>query len=314
MKRRPPIAICCGDPAGVGPEVIAKALRTAEMPGHDFVLIGPSAWASQLAAELGCPFHSVGAADYQAQAGQGDAASSSVALQAMQRAARGCQSGQYRAVVTGPVSKYGLSQVGFQHAGQTEFFADAWGGVPTMAFVGAQLRVVLATWHIPLSQVSRALTADCLERAVRRAAALAQRLGSAHPRIAVCGLNPHAGENGLMGDEERLVMDPCLDQLRAEFPGLSSCLPGDTACMLQRQGHYDVVVAAYHDQGLAAVKTLEFDQAVNVSLGLPFVRTSPDHGTAFGIAGQNQARPDSLLAALRLADKLTLRGEADSVA
>lgn len=306
MMTRPPIAICCGDPAGVGPEVIEKALRSGNISCDDFVLIGPHAWASHLAEAVGCAFQPVGAKDYQAQLGQGDAASSRVALQAMQLAAQGCQTGQYRGVVTGPVSKYGLSQVGFRHAGQTEFFAHAWGGVPTMAFVGAQLRVVLATWHIPLSQVSQALTTACLERAVRRAASLVQQLGTAQPRIAVCGLNPHAGENGLMGDEERLVMDPCLDQLRAEFPGLSSCLPGDTACMLQRQGQYDVVVAAYHDQGLAAVKTLEFDQAVNVSLGLPFIRTSPDHGTAFGIAGQNQARPDSLLAALRLAHKLTL--------
>ena len=178
-----------------------------------------------------------------------------------------------------------------------------------MAFVGAQLRIVLATWHIPLIEVSAALTAECLERAVRRAAQLAQELGESHPRIAVCGLNPHAGENGLIGDEEHLIMNPCLDQLRAEFPGLSSCLPGDTACMLQRQGQYDVVVAAYHDQGLSAVKTLEFDQAVNVTLGLPFVRTSPDHGTAFSIAGKNQARPDSLLAAMNLALKLSLPRE-----
>lgn len=306
MKARPPVAICCGDPAGVGPEVIEQALRTGEIPSDEFALIGPHTWVNPLADTLGCAYQSVGASDYQAQAGKGDAASSLVALDAMRLAAQGCKLGYYRAVVTGPVSKYGLSQVGFQHAGQTEFFADAWGGLPTMAFVGEHLRVVLATWHIPLSQVSSALTAECLERAVRRAASLAQRLGVTRPRIAVCGLNPHAGENGLMGDEERLVMDPCLQQLRAEFPGLSNCLPGDTAFMLQRQGHYDVVVAAYHDQGLSAVKTLEFDQAVNVTLGLPFVRTSPDHGTAFSIAGHNKARPDSFLAALRLARKLTL--------
>ena len=222
----------------------------------------------------------------------------------MRLAAQGRKLGYYRAVVTGPVSKYGLSQVGFQHAGQTEFLRMLGVGCPRWPLSESTSRGPRNLAHPAIS------SQQCFDRRMfgksGRRAALAQRLGVTRPRIAVCGLNPHAGENGLMGDEERLVMDPCLQQLRAEFPGLSNCLPGDTAFMLQRQGHYDVVVAAYHDQGLSAVKTLEFDQAVNVTLGLPFVRTSPDHGTAFGIAGHNKARPDSFLAALRLARKLTL--------
>ena len=123
----------------------------------------------------------------------------------------------------------------------------------------------------------------------------------------MCGLNPHAGEEGILGSEERTVLDPALDRLRAEFPGLSSCLPGDTVFHRQRRGEFDVVVAAYHDQGLAAVKTLEFDAAVNVTLGLPHVRTSPDHGTAFGIAGQGRAAPGSFAAALSVARQLTCR-------
>ncbi len=175
-----------------------------------------------------------------------------------------------------------------------------------MGFVGNELRVVLATWHIPLREVADALTVDALELAVRRANALGQQLGASQPRIGVCGLNPHAGEGGILGTEERDVLDPVLDRLRAEMPNVSVCLPGDTVFNRQRKGDFDVVVAAYHDQGLAAVKTLEFDSAVNVTLGLPYVRTSPDHGTAFDIAGQGIASPSSFAAALKVARELTL--------
>ncbi|TVP74929.1 MAG: 4-hydroxythreonine-4-phosphate dehydrogenase, partial [Puniceicoccaceae bacterium] len=223
----------------------------------------------------------------------------------MELAAEGCRSGRFRGVVTGPVSKSGLQAVGFSFPGQTEFFAHAWGGEPSMAFVGRELCVVLATWHIPLRQVPEALDAACLEKAVRRAHALARQLGATQPRIGVCGLNPHAGEGGLLGREEAEVLDPTLDRLRVELPGLSRCLPGDTVFFRQRQGEFDVVVAAYHDQALAAVKTLEFDSAVNLTLGLPHVRTSPDHGTAFHLAGRDQADCRSLTAALALARKLT---------
>lgn len=305
MQPHLPLALCCGDPAGIGPEVIAGALRADCERGQDCVLIGPAHWAQPLAAELGIPHQAVGPADYQATPGAPDVAGAALALAAMQAAAEGCLAGRYRGVVTGPISKYQLRQVGFEHPGQTEFFAQAWGGVPTMAFVGTELRVVLATWHLPLREVSAALTADCLQRAVRRAHDLATACGIAQPRIGVCGLNPHAGEGGILGQEEREVLDPALDQLRPEMPGLSPCLPGDTVFFRQRRGEFDVVVSAYHDQGLAAVKTLEFDAAVNVTLGLPHVRTSPDHGTAFDLAGRGQASHQSLLAAVRVARQLT---------
>jgi 4-hydroxythreonine-4-phosphate dehydrogenase len=223
----------------------------------------------------------------------------------MLAAADGCREGLYRGVVTGPVSKYWLCEVGFQHPGQTEFFAAQWGGEPSMAFVGKELVVVLATWHLPIRAVADALTADRLEQAVRRADLLGRLLGVASPRIGVCGLNPHAGEGGILGTEERDVLDPCLDRLRVEFPRLSSCLPGDTVFFRQRRDEFDVVVAAYHDQALAAVKTLEFDSAVNVTLGLPHLRTSPDHGTAFELAGKGKANPASFLAALKVAQRLT---------
>jgi 4-hydroxythreonine-4-phosphate dehydrogenase len=300
-----PLALTCGDPAGVGPEVIAGALAADALLGADCILIGPQDWAAPLAERLGIGFEAVGPGDFSSQAGLPSLAGAEVALAALTRAAEGCASGSYRGVVTGPVSKSWLQQVGFNHPGQTEFFADAWGGAPSMGFVGRALRVVLATWHIPLSAVPSALNAACLETAVRRAHALGQSLGIIEPRIGVCGLNPHAGEGGILGTEEVEVLDPALDVLRKEFPELSKCLPGDTVFHRQKNGDFDVVVAAYHDQGLAAVKTLEFDSAVNVTLGLSQIRTSPDHGTAFGIAGQNKADFNSFLAAIELARQLT---------
>ena len=302
---RAPLALTCGDPAGVGPEVIASALRNDVEHGKECVLIGPANWAAPLAAELGISFKEVGPRDFQAAIGQPSQKGARIALEALELAAQGCREGLFRGVVSGPVSKHWLQQIGFAQPGQTEFFAEKWGGIPTMGFVGRQLRVVLATWHIPLRDVSRTLTADCLESAVRRAFSLARSLGATIPRIAVCGLNPHAGEGGILGDEERRVMDPALDQLRTEMPGLSRCIPGDTAFFRQLRGEFDVVVAAYHDQALAAVKTLEFDTAVNVTLGLPFVRTSPDHGTAFDIAGKGLANHGSFAAALTVARRLT---------
>ena len=299
-----PLAITCGDPAGIGPEVIAAALRAAPERAKRCVLLGPASWAAPLAAELGIGFAAVGDADFQLRPGQPSRAGAQLALAALQLAARGCLDGRFAGVVSGPVSKHWLQQVGFAHPGQTEFFAAAWGGQPSMAFVGNELRVVLATWHLPLRAVADALSAECLELAVRRAHALALSFGVEVPRIGVCGLNPHAGEAGILGSEERDVLDPALDRLRASMPGLSKCLPGDTVFFRQRQGEFDVVVAAYHDQGLAAVKTLEFDAAVNLTLGLPYLRTSPDHGTAFDRAGRGLANPASFAAALSVALQL----------
>jgi 4-hydroxythreonine-4-phosphate dehydrogenase len=225
----------------------------------------------------------------------------------MERAAAGCLAGEFSGVVTGPVAKAELARVGFPHAGQTEFFASRWPGDPTMAFCGGRLRVALLTWHIPLTQVATHLTPRELERTVAAAAELARADGVSEPRIAVCGLNPHAGEEGLLGTEERERIDPVLDRLRPRFPGLSRCVAGDTAFGRALRGEFDVVVALYHDQGLAPLKTLEFDEAVNVTLGLAHVRTSPDHGTAFGIAGLGQANPRSFAQAVAVARRLIAR-------
>ena len=299
-----PLAITCGDPSGVGPEVITAALRKDAKCACECVLIGPASWADPLAAELKIPFEAVGPEGFEAVSGQPSLEGAVVSLDALKLAAKGCIDGRFSGVVSGPVSKYWLQQIGFTHSGQTEFFAEAWNGEPTMGFVGSQLRVVLATRHMPLREVSDALTAESLSVAVHRAYELAQALGAKEPQIGVCGLNPHAGEGGMLGDEEREVLDPALNRLREKIPGLSKCLPGDTVFFRQLRGEFDVVVAAYHDQALAAVKTLEFDTAVNVTLGLPFVRTSPDHGTAFDIAGKGIADSSSFLAALSVARQL----------
>ena len=302
-----PLAITSGDPAGVGPDLIESVLREDSLGAGDCILIGSEQWASSVSKLFGLNYEAVGDPNYMAQLGAPSIEGARLALEAMDCAAAGCREGRFRGVVTGPVSKHWLQKAGFSFPGQTEFFAQAWGGDPTMAFVGEELRVVLATWHIPLREVAEALDAATLEKAVRRAYHLAEQLGAEAPRIGVCGINPHAGEGGILGKEEIELLDPVLDHLREEIPGLSRCLPGDTVFHRQRQGDFDVVVAAYHDQALAAVKTLEFDSAVNLTLGLPFVRTSPDHGTAFDLAGQGKANPSSFAAALKVARELTIQ-------
>ncbi|HWL14530.1 MAG TPA: 4-hydroxythreonine-4-phosphate dehydrogenase PdxA, partial [Opitutus sp.] len=240
-----------------------------------------------------------------------------LAWAALERAAAGCASGEFAGTVTGPVSKEWLARVGYPFPGQTEFFAARWGGEPVMGFCGGKLRVVLATWHVPLHEVPRLLGPNLLRRTIAAADQLARveldegrEIPPDSSRIGVCGLNPHAGEGGLLGYEERDLLDPALDHLRAEFPGVSKCLPGDTVFGRALRGEFDVVVAMYHDQGLAPLKTIEFDEAVNVTLGLPHVRTSPDHGTAFGIAGKGVARPTSFANAVRVARRLINRREA----
>jgi len=286
----------------VGPEIIAAWL--AGHPGEvpELAVIGPARWLATLPA--GVERIAVGATDYAATAGEPDEAGARIALAAMETAAAGCRDGRFSGVVTGPVSKAELARIGYPFPGQTEFFAARWGGEPVMAFCGGRLRVVLLTWHIPLRAVAAQFTRKNFERTVRAADALARAEGIAQPRIAVCGLNPHAGEGGLLGDEEGAVIDPILDALRGEFPGLSRALPGDTVFARQLRGEFDVVIALYHDQGLAPLKAIDFDEAVNVTLGLPFVRTSPDHGTAFGIAGKGVASATSFANAVTVARRL----------
>lgn len=301
------LAFTCGDPAGVGPEIIAAWLTQHATESAAIAVIGPARWLATLPA--GIERVAVGASDYVATLGEPDEAGARIALAAMETAAAGCRDGRFSGVVTGPVSKARLASVGYTFPGQTEFFAARWGGEPVMAFCGGRLRVVLLTWHIPLRDVPAQLTQANFLRSVRAADALARAEGVAQPRIAVCGLNPHAGEDGLLGDEELTTIDPILDALRSEFPGLSRALPGDTVFARQLRGEFDAVIALYHDQGLAPLKAVDFDESVNVTLGLPYVRTSPDHGTAFGIAGKGVASATSFANAVTVARRLiNLRG------
>ncbi len=300
----PRIVITCGDPAGVGPEIIAAWLARQTDERHFLTVIGAPRWVATLPSDIRTI--PVGPADFVAEPGKPTPDGARVALAAMERAAAGCAAGEFCGVVTGPVGKAQLAEVGFPFAGQTEFFADRWGGEPVMAFAGGSLRVVLLTWHIPLSMVPAALTPAAFARSVKAAVELAAGEGIERPRIAVCGLNPHAGEGGLIGAEERTIINPILDRLRDEFPGVTACLPGDTVFARQLRGEFDVVIALYHDQGLAPLKTVDFDRAVNITLGLPHVRTSPDHGTAYGIAGTGRADGGSFDNAVKLARRLIL--------
>jgi 4-hydroxythreonine-4-phosphate dehydrogenase len=301
---KPKLAFTCGDPAGIGPEIIASWLAAHPRAAPGIAVIGPARWLEGLAAGAKI---AVGLEEFAVEPGRPTPEGALVAWAALERAAAGCRQGEFSAVVTGPVSKEGLARIGWPYPGQTEFFGARWGGEPTMGFCAGRLRLILATWHIPFAAVPAQLTPATLRRSVIAAAGLARRAGVADPRIGVGGLNPHAGEGGFLGTEERDQIDPILDALRPEFPGLSRTQAGDTLCARQRRGEFDVVIALYHDQGLAALKTIAFDSAVNVTLGLPHVRTSPDHGTAFGIAGQGRANDASFGQAVALARRLARR-------
>jgi 4-hydroxythreonine-4-phosphate dehydrogenase len=296
------LAFTCGDPAGVGPEIIAAWLAAHRAEAGEVAVIGPARWLETL--DTAAERIAVGLEEFVATPGRPSGEGALVAWAAMERAADGCKRGEFSGVVTGPVSKAELARIGYSFPGQTEFFAARWGGDPVMAFCGGRLRVVLATWHVPLHEVARWLGPHLLHRTIAAADRLCRAEGVAEPRVGVCGLNPHAGEGGLIGYEERDFLDPALDHLRAEFPGLSRCEPGDTLFARALRGEFDVVVALYHDQGLAPLKVIDFDEAVNVTLGLPHVRTSPDHGTAFGIAGKGIARATSFANAVTVARRL----------
>ena len=318
------LAITCGDPAGVGPEILARWLAENPALAAGCAVIGPARWLDTLG-PVGAKI-AVGLGEFAAVPGQPTGEGALVAWAAMERAAQGCKAGEFSGVVTGPVSKEWLARIGYGFPGQTEFFAARWGGDPVMCFCGGRLRVALATWHVPLCEVPQLLGPQLLRRTIAAADQLARscRAGSLPPpsdseynifvagsatppyipKIGVCGLNPHAGEGGVLGSEERDLLNPALEKLRAEFPGLSLCQPGDTVFARALRGEFDVVVALYHDQGLAPLKVIDFDEAVNVTLGLPFVRTSPDHGTAFGIAGQGKASSTSFANAVAVARRL----------
>jgi 4-hydroxythreonine-4-phosphate dehydrogenase len=319
-----PIALTCGDPSGVGPElaVAARSSLGADLPffwigdprhlptGSAFEEIGAPADAALVPANaLPVLYHAFAEP---ALPGNPAAANAAGVVAVIERAVALVKSGLAGGVCTAPIHKKALKDgAGFAFPGHTEFLAHL-AGVDhvVMMLASPLLRVVPVTIHIAIAEVPKMLTAGLLETSIRITAAGLQRdFGITQPRLAVAGLNPHAGEGGAMGQEEITLITPVLDRLRAEGYHISGPASADTMFHPRARAGYDAAICMYHDQALIPIKTLDFDGGVNVTLGLPFVRTSPDHGTAYDIAGKGIARPDSLIAALRMAaDMAASRG------
>ena len=305
-----PVLLTCGDPAGIGPEIAAKAWAA----GERFVWIGdprhlPAGAEWREVAEGEDPGNGAMAVLRQAFAapappGQPVSANAAGVIAVIERAVALVERGRGSAVCTAPINKKALKDgAGFAFPGHTEFLAHL-AGVERVVMMLAcpELRVVPATIHIPLAEVPGALTEALLEETIRiTRAGLMRDFGIERPRIAVAGLNPHAGEGGAMGGEEERMIRPLLARLKAEGLDVSGPWPADTMFHAAARKGYDAAVCAYHDQALIPIKTIDFAGGVNVTLGLPFVRTSPDHGTAYDIAGKGVADPTSLIAALRMA-------------
>ncbi len=318
MTRPLPIALTCGEPAGIGAE-IAIAARAA-LPDLPFFWIGDPRHlpAGAAFAEIASPALSAAVPPHllpvlphrfagQAIPGQPQPENAQGVIDVIARAVALVQGGAAAAICTLPIHKKALKDgAGFAFPGHTEYLAHLAGDVPVVMMLASEaLRVVPATIHIALSEVPRALTPALLEEVIRLTAAGLQRdFGITHPRLAIAGLNPHAGEGGAMGGEEIAMIAPLLDRLRAEGYDLRGPLSADTMFHARARAGYDAAVCMYHDQALIPIKTLDFDGGVNVTLGLPFIRTSPDHGTGFDIAGKGMARPDSTIAALRMAARM----------
>ncbi len=284
---RPRVALTVGDPAGIGPEISARAAVDPRV----LAVCEPVVYAP----DGDAPF----------APGVLDARAGRAAYDVLVRAVRDAQAGRVDAIATAPVNKEAFRLAGLHWAGHTDLLAHLTGAAQVaMMFDSDVLRVVLATVHIPLSEVPRAITRASMASTIRLVARELPRFGIARPRIAVAGLNPHAGEHGLFGNEEEAAIAPAVAECRAEGIEVTGPLPGDTVFVRATRGDFDVVVACYHDQGLIPVKLLAFGQAVNVTIGLPIIRTSVDHGTAFDIAGRGVADHGSMVAAVLLAARL----------
>jgi 4-hydroxythreonine-4-phosphate dehydrogenase len=316
-----PLAVSMGDPAGIGPEIVAKAW--AENVRHQLPVFFAVGDVGSITAVWDGPVDRIDSPDQAGRRfryalpvlhvhdcenltpGKPNADGAHCALQSLELATGFARSCAAAAVVTGPVSKAQLYNIGFTYPGQTEFVAERCGierGNAVMMLAGPDLRVVPMTTHIPLSQVLGKLDARLIEQRVHATAKGLQRdFGIEKPRLAIAGINPHGGESGQMGSEETDLLEPVILKLRTEGIDVVGPLPADTMFHKEARDNYDAALCAYHDQALIPLKTLYFHEAVNMTLGLPIVRTSPDHGTAFGIAGQNKARPDSMIAAIKMA-------------
>ncbi len=340
VRRQLPLALTMGDPAGIGPDIalLSWTLRNARnLP--PFVVFGDVALLDARARQLGLTVplvtvrrpadardtfsHALPVQPVIGKETQPGTRNDRIVVAAIEDATAAVALGEVLAVVTNPIAKQSLQSVPLEYPGHTAFLgrlaARHWPALapvrPVMMLVAEDLRVVPATVHIPLRDVPRTLTTDLLIDTVRTTAkALRSSFGVDRPRIAVAGLNPHAGEAGLIGEEEATIIAPAIAALSAEGLSIAGPLSADSMFHPAARAEYDVAIAMYHDQALIPLKTLSFDTGVNVTLGLPFIRTSPDHGTAYSLAGTGKARPDSLIAALRLAADLGVRRTAPQVA
>jgi 4-hydroxythreonine-4-phosphate dehydrogenase len=327
-----PIAVSLGDPAGIGPEVVAKCWDGRGALGlPPFVAVGDARSIEQVwdgpvaviddpadadsAFDVGLPILHVPAAA-PGHPGQPSAAGAHCSLDSLELAVGLARSGSAEAVVTGPVSKQQLYSIGFAHAGQTEFVAERCGVSPAnvaMMLAGPTLRTVPVTTHVPLAEVAAMLSSALIEargRATLRG--LQRNFGIAEPRLAVAGFNPHAGEGGSLGREEIELIAPAIDALRAEGWQVIGPLPPDTMFHASARSRYDAALCMYHDQALIPLKALHFEEGVNLTLGLPLVRTAPDHGTAFDIAGCDRADPRAMAAAILMAARCAHQRRRDS--
>ena len=287
---KPRVAITCGDPAGIGPEIAQKAANDPRVRDVcEPVVYGPPARARFTPGELS------------AEAGR-------AAYDTLCEAVKDAQSGVVAAVATAPVNKLAFARAGLPWKGHTDLLAHLTGSPRVaMMFWSEPLKVVLATIHIPLASVTSALTRELVDDIIDLSSRELPRFGIAQPRLAVAGLNPHAGEDGLLGHEEAKVLRPAIEAAQKRGIHIDGPFPGDTVFGRAVRGEFDAVIACYHDQGLIPVKLLAFGRAVNVTLGLPIIRTSVDHGTAFDIAGKNVADPSSMIEATLLAARLATR-------
>ncbi|WP_407641217.1 4-hydroxythreonine-4-phosphate dehydrogenase PdxA [Aurantiacibacter spongiae] len=327
-----PLAVSIGDPAGVGPEIIARAFaQRFELALPPFVVIGSGAVIGDAAVACGIdlawselnhrgvegiwpdalPVIDDAFRGYRYRPGEPDRAGAEMALVALESAIDRVKAGHTAAVVTAPVAKSAIAQIAPGFVGQTEFLAAAC-GLPAddavMMLAGPSLRTVPMTVHCALADVPARLSSELIVTRSRIVArALTTDFGIARPRLAIAGLNPHAGEDGRMGSEEATIIAPAIARLRAEGIDATGPHPADTLFAPHKRGSYDVAIAMYHDQALVPIKALDFDEGVNVTLGLPIVRTSPDHGTAFDIAGKGTARPEAMIAAIRMAADIARR-------
>nr|ART38022.1 F90 [uncultured bacterium] len=320
------LAITVGEPAGIGPDICLEVAHTPPLPNLELTLIGDAAMLAARAAALGLPVDleafdpardasldsTVGARVWQirlpqpVQPGRPEPANAPALLDGLNRAVDGCLTGRFDALVTAPLDKGVICDAGIPFIGHTEYLAARAGCTQVvMMLVVGDLRVALATTHLPLRDVADALSIDGLIGTLRILHRdLRHRFGLARPRVAVCGLNPHAGERGYLGRDEIEVIEPAIVGARAEGLDLTGPLPADTLFTPERLARFDAVLAMYHDQGLPVLKYAGFGRAVNVTLGLPIIRTSVDHGTAYDLAGTGRADSGSLRAALTLAASL----------